>query len=145
MSAVMKGTRIQQMFQQVVTLAFMICRRWRQVPGGETARETPAHNPNYAPFRPTPAASSARDSPASISETLISENSNRFWGVPWDRFCRINGHIRTDFATHSRGRRTDHKPKCTSASNRQTVFGLLSQPEKSLTTQNAKTQNGLWL
>ena len=33
----MKGTAIQRMFQQVVTLAFMICRLWRQVLGGEAA------------------------------------------------------------------------------------------------------------
>ena len=65
MSAVMKGTRIQQMFRQVVTLVFMVCRLWRQIPGGATARENPAHNPRNGPFRPTPAASSARDSPAS--------------------------------------------------------------------------------
>ena len=65
MSAVMKGTRIQQMFQQVVTLVFMVCRLWRQIPGGAIAREQPAPNPRNGPFRPTFAASSARDSPAS--------------------------------------------------------------------------------
>ena len=65
MSAVMKGTRIQQMFRQIVTLAFMVCRLWRQIPGGAIAKENPAHNPRKHPFRPTPAASSARDSPAS--------------------------------------------------------------------------------
>ena len=61
----MKGTRIQQMFRQVVTLVFMVCRLWRPIPGGATAREHPAPNPRNGPFRPTPAASSARDSPAS--------------------------------------------------------------------------------
>ena len=53
------------MFRQVVTLVFMVCRLWRQIPGGAIAREQPAPNPRNDPFRPTPAASSARDSPAS--------------------------------------------------------------------------------
>ena len=36
-----------------------------------------------------------------LSKILISENSNRFWEVPWDRFCRINGHIFRDFRNRS--------------------------------------------
>ena len=55
MSAVMTGTRIQQLFRQIVTLVFMVCRLWRQIPGGATAREHPAPNPHNGPFRPTPA------------------------------------------------------------------------------------------
>ena len=55
----MKGTRIQQMFRQIVTLVFMVCRLWRKIPGGATAREDPAHNPRNGPFRPTPAALSS--------------------------------------------------------------------------------------
>ena len=64
----MKGTRIQQMFRQIVTLVFMVCRLWRQIPGGATAREDPAHNPRNGPFRPTPAG-------ASVNHTLISEDN----------------------------------------------------------------------
>ena len=51
----MKGTRIQRMFRQIVTLVFMVCRLWRKIPGGATAREDPAQNPRNGPFRPTPA------------------------------------------------------------------------------------------
>ena len=73
----MKGARIQRMFRQVVTLVFMVCRLWRQIPGGAIAREQPAPNPRNGPFRPTPAASSARDSPAS-SWTSSSKSKKNF-------------------------------------------------------------------
>ena len=49
----MKGTAIQQMFQQVVTLVFIVCKLWRPIPGGATAKEQLASNPRNGPFRPT--------------------------------------------------------------------------------------------
>ena len=59
----MNGTPIQQMSQQVVTLAFIVCRLWRPIPGGATAREQPASNPRNGPFRPTSAESGGKAYP----------------------------------------------------------------------------------
>ena len=81
MSAVMKGARIQQMFRQVVTLVFMVCRLWRKIPGGATARENPAHNPRNGPFRPTPA-DEIRNSGGPLTQFIISTiYSALIWGV----------------------------------------------------------------
>jgi hypothetical protein len=73
----MKGAPIQQMFQQVVTLVFIVRRLWCPIPGGAAARDQPASNPRNGPFRPTSAASSARDSPAS-SRTSSSQSKKDF-------------------------------------------------------------------
>ena len=69
MSAVMKGTAIQRMLQQIVTLVFMVCRLWRPIPGGATAREHPAPNPRNGPFRPAFAGGVGK--PASFLKNLL--------------------------------------------------------------------------
>ena len=54
-SDTMKGAPIQQMFQQVVTLVFIVCRPWCPIPGGAAVRDQPTSNPRNGPFRPTSA------------------------------------------------------------------------------------------
>ena len=118
----MKGAPMQQMFQQVVTLVFIVCRLWRPIPGGATAREQPASNPGNGPFRPTSSASSARDSPAS-SWTSSSKSKKDFKFK--DALFASSSRTRSRSPRPSMSRRSDSLPNKTLPSQ---DFNLVSYP-----------------
>ena len=54
----LNGATIQQLLQHVVILVSIVCRLWRPIPGGATAKGQLASNPRNGPFRPTAAGES---------------------------------------------------------------------------------------
>ena len=133
----MKGTRIQRMSRQVVTLVFMVCRLWRQILGGATAREHPAPNPRNGPFRPTFAAlSSTRCSPASSwTSSYKSKKDFKFEDV-----ANSSSRTRSRSPRPSMSRRLDPLPQ-------QDIFisrlqpGILSEPKDEIAAIEKKAED----